>query len=163
MKQGSKRKGTGYVFQGNSIYEQWKASALKAPAPPALRPGESRRGNGSSIPKLVAVPKPAKRSAKKAYAVFVDDNFHYMDESERYENGDYDTFKEAVKACQRIIDDCLSGLYEPGMSSKELFDQYVFCGEDPFIRGRKSDFSAWDYAKRRCEALCSNPIDNEDA
>src|SRR3989304_9410068 len=139
MKQSSKNKGTGFLFQGNSIYEQWRASKALARAP---RPGERRLGN------------PA-RSAKKAYVVFVDDNFHYMDESERYENGDYDTFKEAVKACQRIIDDCLSGLYEPGMSSKELFDQYVFCGEGPFIRGRKSDFSAWDYAKRRCEALCS--------
>ncbi len=128
--QSSKNKGTGYVFQGNNIYEQWRAS------------------------------RPAGLSAEKPYIVFVDYNFHYMDESERYKQGEYATFQGAVKACQMIIDDCLSGLYKPGMSSKELFDGYVLFGEDPFICGQKSDFSAWDYARRRCEALCNNPIDD---
>lgn len=142
MKQRSK-KATGFVFLGNSVYEQWKASKARSTA---LRPGEPSHSN------------PADPSADEPYVIFVDDNFHYMDESERYKHGEYTTFEEAVNACQAIVEDSLSGLYEPGMSSNALFDQYVFCGEDPFIRGPKSDFSAWDYAKQRCEALCSQRI-----
>jgi hypothetical protein len=49
--------------------------------------------------------------------------------------------------------------YKPGMSSDALFEQYAYFGEDPFIRGRESDFSAWDYARRRYEELCCNLSD----
>jgi hypothetical protein len=49
------------------------------------------------------------------------------------------------------------------MSSAELFDQYVSFGEDPFIRGGAPNFSAWDYARQRCKALCGDQIDNKGA
>jgi hypothetical protein len=31
---------------------------------------------------------------EKPYTVYVDDNFHYMDESERYKLGDFDDCRE---------------------------------------------------------------------
>jgi len=39
------------------------------------------------------------------YTVFVDDNFHYMDESERYKLGDFPDCASAVAACKKIVDE----------------------------------------------------------
>jgi hypothetical protein len=88
------------------------------------------------------------------YEVFVDDNFHFMNEVERYKRGDFQTLEEAVRKCQIIVDDFLTDQYKPGMSADQLFNQYTCFGEDPFISGQKSDFSAWDYARQRCNELC---------
>ena len=98
--------------------------------------------------------------AEKPYIVYVDDNFHHMNEEERCQSGEYATLEEAVSKCQRIVDDFLEDAQKPGMSPKELYDQYCMFGEDPFIRGPASDFSAWDYAKRRCDELCRNQNGN---
>jgi hypothetical protein len=100
-----------------------------------------------------------KPSPDKPYAVFVGDNFHYMREEEQYKSGDYTTLEEAVKKCKEIVDDFLDDKHKPGMLSDELYEQYVHFGEDPFIRGPKSNFSAWEYARRRCDELCRNPSD----
>ena len=43
-------------------------------------------------------------STKKPFAVYVDDNFHQMDESERYKYGDYATYREAYAVCMKVID-----------------------------------------------------------
>jgi len=98
--------------------------------------------------------KAASGPAERPYAVFVDDNFHYMNEDERYKDGNYATLEEAISKCQRIVDDFLEGEYKPGMPSAELYDRYCSFGEDPFIRGPGCDFSAWDYARQRCDELC---------
>ncbi|HEX4077749.1 MAG TPA: hypothetical protein VHX61_02590 [Rhizomicrobium sp.] len=37
------------------------------------------------------------------YTVFVDDNYHYMDASERYTLGEFETLKAAVDACKLIV------------------------------------------------------------
>ena len=42
-----------------------------------------------------------------SYQVFVDDNYHYMDEDERYKHGDFATFEEALTACKTIVDEYL--------------------------------------------------------
>jgi hypothetical protein len=43
------------------------------------------------------------------------------------------------------------------MTAADLHDTYTSFGDDPFIRpapdGEK--FSAWDYAKQRCDELCA--------
>ena len=41
----------------------------------------------------------------KTYTVFVDDNFHYMDESERYKLGEFPDCASAVAACKQIVDE----------------------------------------------------------
>ena len=37
------------------------------------------------------------------YIVEVDDNFHYMDESERYRLGEFDSCAAAIAACKQLI------------------------------------------------------------
>ncbi len=93
-----------------------------------------------------------------AYTVMVDDNFHYMDERERWELGTFATLDEALVACRTLVDRWLAENHKPSMTGAELYSLYTSFGEDPFILsgegGRESNFSAWDYAKDRAEALC---------
>ena len=51
------------------------------------------------------------------FTVFVDENSHYHDESERYKKGDYPTAEAAVAACRQIVDDYLSAAYMGGDAS----------------------------------------------
>jgi hypothetical protein len=101
-------------------------------------------------------------TAEKPYTVLVDDNFAYMDEDKRYMHGAFATLEEAVQACQAIVDDFMRRTYTPGMSAAALYREYVAASEDPFIRGPGAEFSAWTYAKQRCEALCGGPVDAKD-
>ena len=91
------------------------------------------------------------------FRVLVDDNFHYMDESERYTLGTYATLEAAIAAAQAVVDDFLREGLKPGITAAELYRGYMAMGEDPFIApadGRPVTFSAWTYARQRCEALC---------
>ncbi len=93
-----------------------------------------------------------------SFTVFVDDHFHYMDESERYVLGSYPMLVAAIDAAQHLIDDYLTAAYRPGMSAEALFQSYMSFGEDPFIiaaNDEKSDFSAQTYARRRCGEMCT--------
>jgi len=87
-----------------------------------------------------------------SFSVYVDDNFYYMDEDERYLFGNYESCEEAKQVCGKIVDDFLRTEYRPGMSGMSLYNQYIIFGEDPWIPG--CSFSAWDYAKYRCKRLC---------
>jgi hypothetical protein len=90
------------------------------------------------------------------YTVFVDDNFHYMDKDERYAHGEFETLEAAVDAAKKIVDDDLLHHYEPGMTPNDLYGRYKMFGEDPWVSGAMEiPFSAWDYAKARCEIICS--------
>ena len=93
-----------------------------------------------------------------SYTVLVDDNYHFMDETERYTQGDYPTLAAAIQVCQAIVDDFLLSALEPGMTAGRLYHQYTAFGEDPFIQPPPGEpaqpFSAWDYARQRCEELC---------
>ena len=91
------------------------------------------------------------------YKVLVDDNFHYMDDSERYPLGEYDTLEEAVKACKKIINKFLNETYKHGMTQEDLLGQYQLYGEDPFIVGGEGGvpFSAHDYAIKQSKIIWS--------
>jgi hypothetical protein len=96
------------------------------------------------------------------FTVIVADNFHYMDESENYRLGDFDTLEEAMDASRRIVDEYLTSAYTPGMTAVALYDSYVNFGEDPYILSADIEgviFSAWTYAKERCESICG-PTDS---
>lgn len=92
----------------------------------------------------------------RTYMVMVDDNFHYMDESERYRLGEFDSCAEALAACREIVDDYLLLAYAPGMTAAELWASYSMFGEDPFILSgdKECRFSGRDYARERCEVIC---------
>jgi ABC-type branched-subunit amino acid transport system substrate-binding protein len=97
----------------------------------------------------------------KRFKVMVDDNFHVMDESERYELGDFDTLEEAISACQRHVDDDLGWMIKPTDSAEDLFKRYTGFGEDPYIvatapTDEKIAFSAWNYAKKRSVLMVSS-------
>lgn len=90
------------------------------------------------------------------WTVYVDDNFHYMDEDERYCLGTFETLDAAVAACQKIVDEFLQD--NPAKTADDLYDQYTSFGEDPWIKGPSPapdtpPFSAWDYARKRCNDL----------
>jgi hypothetical protein len=90
--------------------------------------------------------------ARHKYTVYVDDNFHYMDESERYCAGEFSDCAAAVAACKQIVDRFL----EENLGGEEdLMAQYVMFGEDPFIVSDDPDckFSGRDYARERVRVL----------
>jgi len=91
-----------------------------------------------------------------SFTVFVDDNFHYQDKSERYQLGEFDAYEAALVACQKIVDQYLASAFKEGMTAAELYQSYVSFGEDPFIvpKPEGADFSAWNYARRRCAEIC---------
>lgn len=93
----------------------------------------------------------------KKYTVKVDDNFHYMDESERYDDGSYATLEEAIKRCEEITIESLKNFYEKGIDPGKLMAQWAMFGEDPFIIGGtgKPPFSAREFIS---EELCSRII-----
>jgi hypothetical protein len=97
-----------------------------------------------------------KETKSKKYRVYVDDNFHFNDESQRYKLGEFETCEEAIAACKRIVDEFMEKAYKKGMSFAELYGGYTGFGEDPFIQSddEKCGFSAWTYAKKRSRELC---------
>jgi hypothetical protein len=95
------------------------------------------------------------------YKVLIDDNFHYMDEDHRYEHGVFETADEAVAACKLIVDGCLTRMLKPDMTAAALYELYVTFGEDPYVMlvdrtDARVTFSAWDYAKERCEVFTTS-------
>jgi hypothetical protein len=90
------------------------------------------------------------------YSVYVDDNFHYQDEADRYKLGDFPTYNEAVTACKNMVDQFLKENSSAEKSAKERYEHYTSFGPDPHVMtddpvvGRPA-FSAWDYARERCE------------
>jgi hypothetical protein len=91
------------------------------------------------------------------YLVRVVNNFDYMDETEAYTQSEYPRWPEAVGQARRIVDESLGELYQPGMSATSLHFRYIMFGAEPFITPEPEleKFSAWEYAKQRCEVLCA--------
>lgn len=94
------------------------------------------------------------------YTVLVDDNFHYMDESERHTHGEFETAEAAVGAAKELVDADLRSLYRTGMTADELYQQYTSFGSDPYIvsEDQSCRFSAWEYAKERCQERCQGVV-----
>ena len=93
------------------------------------------------------------------YELYVDENYDYMDEDERYKAGEFDNLDDAVEAAKKIVDDfLLSALNKrPYISAEELYSIYTRSGEDPWIHPNYSNYNSWDYAKVRCRKLCGSP------
>lgn len=69
------------------------------------------------------------------YKVFVDDNYHYSDEGERYAVGAYDSLKEALEKREEISIKSLVSLLENGITPDQLHTQCLMFTEHPFIDG----------------------------
>lgn len=92
------------------------------------------------------------------YRVLVDDNWHYMDESERRSAGEYDSLEDAITTAKRIVDRSLIEFASHGRTSDELYQHYCMYGDDPFIVGSgKVEFSAREYAAERSSEFDGEP------
>lgn len=96
-----------------------------------------------------------------AYAVMVDDHFHYMDPEERYRSGEFTSAEAAIAHCRKLVDDDLLATLRNKngtMTAAELWDDYTSFGTDPFVVATAGEeavhFSAWTYAQARCTELC---------
>jgi len=120
----------------------------------------ARSAMGISEPALASALQ--KGDVVSRYKVMVDDNFHYMDEDERYELGTFSTIEEAIAACKQVVDEDLRELAKgKNCTPEELYDYYVSFGSDPFVvpldsQDGRSFFSAWDYAKERSRVLATH-------
>ena len=90
------------------------------------------------------------------YSVYVDDNYDLPPDDERYKMADFATLDEAVAACKRMVDGFLTVEIPPDVMAAERYERYTHFGPDPFIVTADPDvehppFSAWNYAKQRCE------------
>lgn len=90
------------------------------------------------------------------YTVYVDDNFHFADESERRFVGDFADCESAVACCTRIVESSLRELYHDGMTAAELLNDYKLYGDDPWVSSpdRNCTFSAWTHAGKHCAEIC---------
>lgn len=97
------------------------------------------------------------------YKVVVDDNFHYMDESERYTHGEFESFATALSAAKALVDAELKSVYRSGITADELYSQYTSFGNDPYIipEDQSCHFSAWNYARERCQEICRRDVQFE--
>lgn len=54
------------------------------------------------------------------YVVYVDDNFHFTDEEDRYEAGRFATLTEAIECCRQQVRDDLLHLASHSDSEQDL-------------------------------------------
>jgi GTP diphosphokinase / guanosine-3',5'-bis(diphosphate) 3'-diphosphatase len=110
--------------------------------------------------KLAAKSDASPTASSNQFVLKVADNFHYMDKSEVYEKGRYSSFAAALAEAKSIVDHFLEAEYKSGMAEDDLYAQYTSFGDDPYIVGSGLTgvpFSAWDYAKQRCQQICAPP------
>ncbi|MDU8886309.1 hypothetical protein RXV94_09070 [Yeosuana sp. MJ-SS3] len=86
------------------------------------------------------------------------DNYHYMDESEAYNHGQYDSYEDAMIGAQKIVDEFFEHNWKPGVTPNDLMVQYCLYGEDPIIlpneHGKHKSFSARTYAEISAVKIC---------
>jgi hypothetical protein len=90
------------------------------------------------------------------YLVYVDDNYSLPPDDSRYKLGDFSTLEKAVAACKRMVDTFLKIHVPLDKTAAERYEEYTQAGPDPFIvtddpAAGNPVFSAWNYAKERCE------------
>jgi len=95
----------------------------------------------------------------KKYHLRVYDNFHYGDDSEAYDYGQFETYELALIAAQKEVESSLRHEYKAGMSEDELLMAFAFYGEDPIVVPNDSIdweyFSARDYAYEIAGNICT--------
>ncbi len=94
---------------------------------------------------------------KDGYAVLVDDNFDYMDESERHCVGIFEKYEEALETARRITRKSVAA--NRGNTAEETYEKYTSFGDDAFIRPvgnapvPEQMYSAWTEAKQIAKEL----------
>jgi hypothetical protein len=101
-----------------------------------------------------------KTDNQPTFTVLVDDNFHFMNEDERWTAGTYGSLREALDECLQIVGQDLRQGYRADITATDLYESYTMMGDDPSISGpMKTVFSAWNYAKELAEFLAGKEED----
>ena len=106
---------------------------------------------------VIATDKSDNRSMQSpSWTVFVDDNFHFLDETERCTLGTFDKYDQALSACQKKVDDFLND--SSATNAEDLLASFSSFGESPRLSGPTPEgetlrFSAWNYARERCAEI----------
>jgi len=92
------------------------------------------------------------------------DNHNYMDESEAYNHGQYNSYEEAMIKAKSIVDEFFEHNWKPGVTQDYLIGQYCLYGDDPIIlpneHGKHKPFSARTYAEISAVKICLK-LENE--
>jgi hypothetical protein len=92
------------------------------------------------------------------------DNYHYMDESEAYNFGQYETYEDALAGAKAIVDEFIEQYWRPETKPDEFLVGFALYGEEPIILpnepGDHERFSARTYIESRVVEIC-NRIDNK--
>jgi hypothetical protein len=92
------------------------------------------------------------------------ENNHYMDESEAYNHGQYNSYEEAMIKAKSIVDEFFEHNWKPGVTPDYLIGQYCLYGDDPIIlpneHGKHERFSARTYAEISAVKICLK-LENE--
>ena len=94
------------------------------------------------------------------FTVYVDDNYHYMDEDERWTLGVFGSAAEAVSAAKDLVTKSVEHMHEAGMSAEQVFARYQAFGDDPFVVGDGAEcrsFHAWTFAEEESQRLYGAP------
>jgi hypothetical protein len=89
--------------------------------------------------------------------VKVYDNFHYMDESETYRMGPYESAAAALAIARGVVENSLRQSLASLSTTTDLdalIRNYRMFGEDPTVEGEHPvAFSAWDYVDQIAPAI----------
>jgi hypothetical protein len=91
------------------------------------------------------------------FECYIDDNYHYQDESHRTRGPSFGSYDAAVRWAQGIVHGSLCDMWEPGMSPEELMARYRMFGDDPWIKPVPTGERPWsgrDYAASMAESVC---------
>jgi guanosine-3',5'-bis(diphosphate) 3'-pyrophosphohydrolase len=92
------------------------------------------------------------------YRLRIYDNYHYADESEAYDHGNFSSYQKAEQTAKKIVDEFLESGWQRGMKPDILVAYYVLYGEDPVIipsdNPEGKSFSARDYAREAAKTIC---------
>jgi guanosine-3',5'-bis(diphosphate) 3'-pyrophosphohydrolase len=99
------------------------------------------------------------------YHLRVYDNYHYADESEAYDYGEYETYEQAEAAAKKIVDEFLRHNWSRGKTANILIAEYSVYGEDPIILPAEypegKHFSGRDYANEIADTICRKLEDEQ--
>jgi hypothetical protein len=83
-----------------------------------------------------------------------------MDEYEAYDYGEYESYDDALVAAKGLVVEFLEDNWEQGIDPAYLYSSYTKFGEAPVIVPdepcENEPFSAWKYAEKIVEKICSD-------
>ena len=95
------------------------------------------------------------------------DNYHYADEEEADDFGNFASYGEALARAKEIVCRDIFPSWAGGHDIENLFSSYSMYGEDPVIisddpNQEGGGFSAWDYARALVEEIKTYLLDDTD-